>query len=238
MASTIVAAGAALVLLAFGATAYAQTQVTPLPDGQVLLEISARGSVRTPASSITLTLQVMSGASKAASAKAANQVKLAALIKALEPFGIQPKDMDVSTIATMGMDDEDLGPSQPPVQFSQATVQVTLAEPSKLAAVREVLNRQDVGLSNIISTTKEGAAAQRLAIADAVAKARNDASTYADALGLRIVKIVHVTNGARADDPTYSTYVASLIGGAQRTGSPAQVETSAYATIEFLAVPK
>lgn len=190
----IVAAAALLV----GAPLPAQTQALPVqPLSGTLLEVSAQGESRRTPDIATVSAGVVTQAADAASAMRENAARMDRVIVALKRAGVADRDVRTANIS--------LNPqyryanNQPPtITGYQAsnTVTVRFRDIGKSGAILDALvatganqiNGPDLGLDN-------PAAAMDEARVDAVGKARARAELYARAAGLRVKRILSISEG-------------------------------------------
>lgn len=169
-------------------------------DGTVL-EVSAEGvSARVP-DIATIQAGVVTQAQSATAAMAQNSTRMAAVLAALRAAGIAERDLQTASIS--------LSPqyryenNQPPILTGyQASNQVSVRfrDISKSGTILDALVRQ--GANNIagpsLSVDKPEAALDE-ARTDAIAKARARAALYAQAAGLRVERILTISeSGAMA----------------------------------------
>jgi uncharacterized protein YggE len=191
-------AGTGLLLAVSALPAAAQEMRPVLIDGTVL-EISAEGiSTRVP-DLATIQAGVVTQAASASAAMAENSRRMAAVLAALRAAGIAERDLQTASIS--------LNPqyryenNQPPILTGyQASNQVSVRfrDVAKSGAILDALVKQ--GANNIsgpnLSVDKPEAALDE-ARTDAVAKARARATLYAQAAGLKVDRILAISeNGA------------------------------------------
>jgi uncharacterized protein YggE len=193
MIRTIFAGTFALVALS-ALPAAAQEMRPVLLDGTVL-EISAEGvSTRVP-DVATIQAGVVTQAASATAAMAENSRRMAAVLAALRAAGIAERDLQTASISlTPQYRYED---NKPPILTGyQASNQVSVRfrDISRSGAILDTLVKQ--GANNIsgpsLSVDKAEAALDE-ARTDAVAKARARATLYAQAAGLKIDRILAIT---------------------------------------------
>ncbi|WP_448662987.1 SIMPL domain-containing protein [Sphingomonas sp. CJ20] len=179
-------------------------RVTAVPIDGTVLEIAAEGSTtRTPDVAI-LQAGVVTQAATAAEAMTQNGARMTAVLAALRRAGIAERDIQTATI--------NLSPqyryqdNQPPVITGyQASNQVTVRfrDVAKSGGILDILVRE--GANNIAGpnlTLDKPEAALDEARTDAIAKARARATLYAKAAGLRVDRILSITeSGASAPGP-------------------------------------
>jgi uncharacterized protein YggE len=189
--------------LAFAQTAFAQSGPLMLPGDATLLQVSAHGeSHRTPdVAAISAGVVVQNVDANAAMRDNAN--RMSAVVAALKKAGVADRDIQTSRI--------DLNPqykyenNQPPtITGYQAsnTVNVRLREIGKVGEVLDVLVKQGANQINgpSFSVDKPDAAMDE-ARADAIKHAQARADLYATATGLKVRRIVSISESGESAMP-------------------------------------
>lgn len=176
----------------------AQPQALPVqPINGTLLEISAQGESRRTPDIANISAGVVTQAADAATAMRENAARMDRVIAALKRAGVADRDVRTANIS--------LNPqyryanNQPPVitgYQASNTVTVRFRDIAKSGAILDALvatganqiNGPDLGLDN-------PAAAMDEARVDAIAKARARAELYAKAAGLRVKRILSISEG-------------------------------------------
>ena len=192
---TFLAAGLALV----AAPLAAQTQTLPVqPISGTVLDVSAQGETRRSPDTATISAGVVTQAADAASAMRENAARMDRVIAALKRAGIADRDIRTANIS--------LSPqyryanNEPPVITGyQASNNVTVrfrdigrsgtVLDALVATGANQINGPDLGLDNPAAALDE-------ARVDAVAKARARAELYARAAGLRVKRILSISESA------------------------------------------
>lgn len=197
MNRAILIAALPLAVLAAPIAAIAQTvpAVTPLPADATLLEVTATGRVTRTPDIATIRAGVVTQAPTAAAAVSDNAGRMARVIAALKAAGVA--DRDLTTTAVNLSPQYRYAENQPPVVTGyQATNTVTvkfrdIAKSGRIldTLVKEGANQID-GPS--LSVDKPEAALDE-ARTDAIARARARAELYAKAAGLRVERIVSIS---------------------------------------------
>lgn len=188
-----------------GSPALAQVSTQPLSPGEVLLEVVALGRSSVSADRATLTATVTgTGATDADSARsldaAEQRVRAAALAN-----GVRAEDISATeTPIFFDVQDEpppsESGDAPAPMATSRRALEMKVRDLSRMDALRQAL--RDAGATNVGDPGYEAAdlaPAQRAARADALRTARAQADGYAASLGLRVVRIVRVTERVGMD---------------------------------------
>ncbi|HEV2568431.1 SIMPL domain-containing protein [Sphingomonas sp.] len=191
----ILAAG----LISASAPLLAQTQALPVQTiAGTLLEVSAQGETRRTPDIATISAGVVTQAADAASAMRENAARMDRVIAALKRAGIADRDIRTANIS--------LSPqyryanNEPPVitgYQASNSVTVRFRDIARSGAVLDALvatganqiNGPELGLDNPAAALDE-------ARADAIAKARARAELYARAAGLRVKRILSISESA------------------------------------------
>jgi len=201
-------AAASLAATAAGATAAnAQTPVTVepmIPAAGTVLDVSAEGRTTRVPDVATIRAGVVSQAATAAAALSDNAQRMNRVLAALRKAGVAPRDI---ATASVGLSPQyRYAENQPPVITGyQATnsVSVRFRDVAKSGVILDALVGE--GANQIdgpnLSIDQPDAALDE-ARADAVKRARARAELYARAAGMRVTRIVSITeNGENAGSP-------------------------------------
>ncbi len=228
--------GAALLAGLSALPAAAQEMRPVLLDG-TMLEISAEGvSTRVPDLAV-IQAGVISQADSASVAMAQNSARMAAVLAALRGAGIAERDLQTASIS--------LAPqyryenNQPPILTGyQASNQVSVRfrDVSKSGAILDTLVKQ--GANNISGpnlTIDKPEAALDEARVDAVRKARARATLYAQAAGLRVDRILAISESGAMPGPIPIMTVSSRSKAAADTEVVAgEQQLSVTVSVRFL----
>jgi uncharacterized protein YggE len=239
------AAALAGVLLATPAAA----QITLAP-GETLLEIQAVGEASAPADVAMISMGVVSTGSTAREATDANAAQMAAVVAALRRAGVEARFIQTLQINLQPrfahMDASDYqGQAKITGYVAQNSVSVTLTRLSIAADV--IAAGFAAGANSVNGPTlglRDGATALAAARRDAIAKARSEAEAYADGLGLKLARILRVSErGAYATTDSYPREI-HVTGAMQRAGLPAaplsggEMREQATVWIDYALIPK
>jgi uncharacterized protein YggE len=190
-------------LLAFSALPAAAQEMRPVLLDGTMLEISAEGvSTRVPDLAV-IQAGVITQAERASTAMAQNSARMAAVLAALRGAGIAERDLQTASIS--------LAPqyryenNQLPILTGyQASNQISVRfrDISKSGAILDTLVKQ--GANNISGpnlTVDKPEAALDEARVDAVRKARARATLYAQAAGLRVDRILAISESGAMPGP-------------------------------------
>ena len=185
--------------LAAAAPLSAQTQAVPVQSiSGTMLEVSAQGETRRTPDIATINAGVVTQAADAATAMRENATRMDRVVAALKRAGIADRDIRTANIS--------LSPqyryanNEPPVitgYQASNSVTVRFRDIARSGAVLDALvatganqiNGPELGLDNPAAALDE-------ARVDAVAKARARAEIYARAAGLRVKRILSITESA------------------------------------------
>ena len=242
--------GAMFAISAAGAQVPTDTGSARVAPGEVLLQLSARGSVHSPADLITINIPISASGDTAIAARAADQatldrVKHALVAKGIDPNAITLAPMNATRIGFIGNEGDYPAAASPEGpgaalnrKTAQAMLQVKLSDPARVQIVRDVLDSENQAMAGAPTfSLKDDRIAHRAAIADAIARARSDAEAYAAALGLHVVGIIRVSNQDQAtqDAESYADMMRQMMG--QGEGSN-DVVTQARVSIDFRLAPR
>ncbi|MES2441730.1 MAG: SIMPL domain-containing protein [Pseudomonadota bacterium] len=170
----------------------------PLPDG-TLLEIAAEGhSTRVPDMAV-IQAGVVTQAPTAAAALAQNNAQMARVNAALRAAGVAERDIQTANISLQPQYRERKNGEPQEIYAYQAQNRVTIRfrDVAKAGGILDILVREG---SNTVSgpdlVTSQPMEALNEARVDAVAKARARAELYARAAGLRVERILSISDAA------------------------------------------
>jgi len=171
-------------------------RTAPLAPGEVLLELGAIGVAAARADLATITIAVGAEAPGFEEARRLYRARLARIREALRGAGLPADAVQAG---------EDLPPGSHPQSFGTAAdfnnywsgdiVVIRIADIDRVAAVRAALEAEGVAYeeSAPLYTVSDYGAAQRQARVRAIARIRADADAYAAARGMRVARIVRVS---------------------------------------------
>ena len=195
------AAAAALWLVA--APAFAQPMMHQPPITGTRLDVTAEGEVRRKPDIAEITAGVMTQATTASQAMRDNSQRMAAVIGALKKAGIAERDIQTASI--------NLNPqyryaeNQPPqlVGYQASNqVRVRFREVARAGSVLDALVSQGANQINGPSFTLDNPdSALDEARTAAITKARQRADLYASATGLKVKRILAISEGGQGGPP-------------------------------------
>ena len=256
---TGIALALAVPVLAGDAIAQA-VSTAPLAANEVLLELSANGTVTTRADLVTVQVQVNAGGATEEEARRDAEAQIARITRAARGAGVPAADIQAGEITAMPAMDMmatemnamnyivDEGgneimameaPGQPSATAS-AMVEIRLRDVSRLEALSRALDTAGiVALPMPVYSLSDPAAPRRAARAQALAAARADAEAYAAALGLRVVRVARVSERVGTDFFSMmmneSMMRRSMNGGAQ---NEPDIQTMMIVGVDYVLAPR
>jgi uncharacterized protein YggE len=185
------------------------TAQTATAEGEVLAQVSARGTVRSKPDLATFRVTVIGQAVTYAAARTAADTIATNLTSKLVSLGLTRAAVRalpnggagrMGFIGNEAYGDEDSAAAASAAMSSAlqrrgatTVLEVQVADMAKLGPVRALLEQQEGTTTGApVLSLRDESAARRAAIASGVAKAREDADAYAAALGMRFVRIARV----------------------------------------------
>jgi len=237
---------------AAAAPAIADSARPELGPGEVLLETTAQGSVSTPATKVTVTIPFSAKGATAAEARRALDVLGERLIAAARAAGLAAADLRISQsaggVGFVGNEAEAPawsvsapGAAGPDSHVAAASLIVLLHDPALYDRLRAAL--EGAGADTVPSPDYElvdDMPARRSAKAVALAKAKGEADAYAAALGMRVSRLLRVSERAGFDmtDPAdilnYMRTMRAGRGGTDERG----VKTTVRLAVDYALVPR
>ena len=231
------AAFAVLAAAALPPAAQAQTQGQLVSAEGTLLSISADGSSEARPDVATINLGVTTEGQTAAAALAENARRMTSLTAALRRAGVAERDIQTSNVSVY--------PQQVYVDGQQPRITGYQANNSVTAKVRRIDNTGRVidaavaaggNTVNGVSFSHSDPEAQLdIARRDAIAEARRRAELYANALGMRVNRIVSVSEGGGYSPPMPVALerFAAQDAAAPTPVSPGEIETRVSVNVTF-----
>jgi uncharacterized protein YggE len=241
---------AALALAALPSSAASQSVPIALAPGEVLLNVQAEGRHRSRPDLMTVTAGVVTTARTAREALEANSALANRLIQVVRSNGIQPGDVRTTELSVVPQFEELTDESAERAERENRSPRILgyVAKNSLELRLRDLGRAPDIidGLFAAGANSVEGpdfsladpAPAQRMARRAAVEAARLEADTYAEALNMRVARILRVSERGDFD----------LEGGEQIvvTGSrirrtpiePGELTTRINVWIDYAMVPR
>lgn len=209
-------------------------EVAPMPQ---TLNISATAEVRAVPDTAMITAGVVTQSPTAKAAMQANATRMSAVMDAIKAAGIQPKDIQTTGINLQPQ--YRYAENQPPVVTSYQASNNVNVRIRKIDAIGPVMDALVAKGANQINgptfTLANEEAALDQARKEAVARARKRAELYADAVGLRVKRIVSISEGSNMQQPMPMVRAMAMENKQAMADTPvAPGETSLSATVNIL----
>lgn len=236
----IKAAAAFAVMATFAAPQAALAQDAPqaVSTQGTLLSVSAEGKSEARPDLATINLGVTTEGQTAQAALQENARRMAALTQALRRAGIAERDIQTSNVSVY--------PQQQYVEGQQPRITGYQANNTVTAKVRNIDNTGRVidaavaaggnTINGVNFSHSDPNAQLDVARRNAIAEARRRAELYANALGMRVVRIVAVSEGAGYSPPVpmpMERFAARDAAVANTPISPGQIETTVSVNVTF-----
>lgn len=229
--------------LLLAAPAAAQT----LAPGEILFEAVAVGSARADADTATLLVSVIATGTNEAGANQALPEAIERATAAARSVGVAEQDIDTTSLALFDVADEpppfetedDVGEARRWV--ARRSINIVVRDRTRIQAVRQALEQagaEAVGYPTFALTDET--AARGAAREEALRSARAQAEAYAAALGMRVDRVVRVSErlGMEVVSLALSEPDLQQRFAAARTGSEPQVELFAIVGVDFALAPR
>lgn len=216
---------------------------------EVLLELVGRGIVQNPADKVTVTVTFTGHGASSAEARKAAEAQAAKLSAAARGAGIAESDLKlVDPLASgalfVGNEAADEGVAATIAQTTSASpaetsaLEIRLRDPAQFGRLREALEAAGALVPDPRFELADDRAAREAAKARAVADARQEADAYARALGLRVARIVRVSERTPTDlsDPVALRDYFRITRSSGNGSST--VETVARVAVDFALAPR
>jgi uncharacterized protein YggE len=255
MRKTVVAAWLALsaVIASVPAAADGPISLPPLAPGEVLLEVSAAGTVSTPATSATIAVDVSGDGDDDRAARRMLDERLEQVRAGARAAGAAAADISVGSVRTGTPEVEffnDLGAAGMNTMTSDggrasAAVTIRLRSVAGVEPLRDRLGLIDgVSVGEAQYALDDDSAARRQARADAIRRARADADAYAATMNMRIVRVLRVTERGGFDlmsamfgnESLFARQMEGRMSGRGRSSS--RIETVALVGVDFALAPR
>jgi uncharacterized protein YggE len=232
------AAAAMLSALAAPVVAAQEPQGAAAPVQGTLLTVSAEGKVEGRPDMATINLGVTTEGQSAAAALAENARRMTALNAALRRAGVAERDIQTSNVSVNPQ--QQYRENEPPlITGYQANNQVT-------AKVRTIANTGRVidaavaaggnNVNGVYFSYQDPDAQMDRARRAAIENARHRADLYADALGMRVVRVAAVSESGGMQPPWPVPMMARMEAAQDAANTPiapGQVETSINVNVTF-----
>lgn len=217
--------------------------------GNTLLTVSAEGHTSRVPDLAVFTAGVTSQGRTAGEALSANSADMNRVVQALRRAGIAERDIQTSNLnlnpvyaPQRAMPDGTIEPAMPRVVGYQVSNQVTVRQRNLAQFGRVIDTLVEAGANQVNGPSfqmDDGDAAADEARADAMRRARARADLYARAAGLRVVRILSISEGGGyAPRPEVMFARAAMAdGGAPTPVSAGEVTTQASVSVLFELAP-
>ncbi|MEO6635092.1 MAG: SIMPL domain-containing protein [Allosphingosinicella sp.] len=237
---------AALTLALLPSAAAAQSVPIALNPGEVLLQVEAEGVNRSRPDVMTITAGVVTTARTARDALGANSALASRLIDVVRSKGIEPRDVRTAELSVqpqleeLNEDAENKGRTPRVLGYvARNTLELRLRDLAKAPDVVDALF--GAGANSVAGpefSLAEPAPAERMARRAAVEAARLEADTYAEALGMRVARVLRVSE--RNDFESEGGQQIIVTGSRVRATpiEPGELVTSIRVWIDYAMVPR
>ena len=258
MGKRLLSAALALSAAAFAAQAGASPVSTqPLAADEILVEVSSSGQAISPADLVDFEIRFTGTGATANDARRNYEAQLQRIRATAAAAGVGEADIhleppegvhEVDDYANAVDATGDAGevPEEPPAESrpsyaASATMTLRLRDASRAASLQEALRAiENSVLTDIRFAASDDGPARRAARAQALARARADAEAHAAALGMRVVRIVRITERIGMDmaalilgDPQ----LASRMATGEENRSP-EIPVQAFVGVDFAIAPR
>jgi uncharacterized protein YggE len=211
-----------------------QQSETPAVQG-TLLSISAEGKVTGTPDLATLNLGVTTQARTAQAATQDNARQMTALIAALRRAGVAERDIQTSNISVNPQ--QQYHDNEPPVITGYQASNTVTAKIRTIDNTGRVIDAVVAAGGNTINgvefSYQNPDAQMDAARRDAVANARHRADLYAQALGMRVFRIIAVSEGGSYTPPMPAPMVRMAAAEASTPVQVGQLDTTATINVTF-----
>jgi len=199
MRNAMIGKAGLLAALALSACSPPHPNPRELESGEALLTVAATGKFESKPDQARLSVGVTTPGATAAAASAANATRMTAVIAAIKALGVADADIQTSSI---NVERQDWGPNKGNYEATNS-VQLVVRDVSKAGAVvkaatgagANVMSGPDLQMGDVEAASRGAAAA-----AFKAARARADA--YAEAAGMKVVRVLAIRDGAAPPSPS------------------------------------
>lgn len=211
-----------------------------LERGETLLQISATGQAETRPDEANISVGVSSIGVTSEAATAANNQKINAVVGALKALGVAEADMQTQQLSVSRIG---YGANRNKFEASN-TITIRIRDVSKAGAAVQAATRAG---ANILSgpdlRVSDPEAANKGAYAAAYKTARARADTYAEAAGLKVVRVLVIRDGGAGSPPMPIAMYETADAVAPQRAAPPPVfagsdRSSVSVSVDFALAPK
>ena len=223
----------------------AQTEQVPQPrlePGEALLRIEAQGSHVSTPDVMRMTVGTVTTGSTAREATNASNLVSAKLLAAARALGVERRDVQTSSLSVDPQMDEvrAVREGRPPRITGYMAKNELELRIRDLARAPELIDALfEAGANSVEGPTfslSDPRPAQREARRKAVAAAREQAETYADALGMRIVRVLQLSEGSETAFMGSNSLANTSI--AQASFEAGVLQTRVTVDVDYAMVPR
>ncbi|HEX6377364.1 MAG TPA: SIMPL domain-containing protein [Allosphingosinicella sp.] len=240
-------AGLIAAALAVSLPAAARAQTSPsaqprLEPGEALLRIEAQGSHVSTPDVMRMTVGTVTTGRTAREATNSNNLVSAKLVAAARAFGVERRDIQTSSLSVDPQMDEDRADREgrePRITGYVAKNDIELRF-RDLARAPELIDALFEAGANSVEgprfSLSDPLPAQRLARRAAVAAAREQADTYAEALGMRVARVLQLSERGEVDAMGFNGLINSTIAPVSLEAGVLQ--TRVTVNVEYAIAPR
>lgn len=211
-----------------------------LEHGETLLQISATGQTETKPDEANISVGVSSIGVSSEAATAANNAKINAVVGALKALGVAEADMQTQDVSVSRIG---YGVNRNKFEASN-TITIRVRDVSKAGAAIQAATRAG---ANILSgpdlRVSDPEAASKGAYTAAYKTARARADTYAEAAGLKVVRVLVIRDGGAAVPQPLAGYAMEEAADMRAQAAPPPVfagtdRSQVSVSVDFALAPK
>ena len=228
---------------AYPASALAQEVPLALRPGEVLLQVEADGESLNRPDVMKISAGVVTNGSTAAEAMTANRVQADRMLKALQAVGVAPADVQTSDLSVEPVFEEgrdgEINRSKIVGYIARNSVDLRLRDLARAPAIIDTLFTS--GANNVHGpdfSLSDPKPAERLARFNAVASARAEADTYADAFGMKVARIIRASERGNFSYEGGQTIVVTGSRIPRTHIEPGELKTRIHLWVDFALLPK
>ena len=241
----LISAAAAALALAAPAPAGAQNVAVDLRPGEVLLNVQAAGTSETRPDMMTVTAGVVTTGESAGAALEANSQLAERMIEAVRRHGVEPRDIRTTDLSVTPHFEELSSEAEESGRVPRILGYVAS---NKVELRLRDLDSAPMLIDSLFSAGANSVEGPRFALTDpgpeerkarhaAVAAARLEADTYAEALGMRVARVLRVSE--RGEFDTGDEYIVVTGSRIRRTPiEPGELTTRISVWIDYALVPR
>jgi uncharacterized protein YggE len=227
------------------AAAAAQSVPIALAPGEVLLQVDAQGEHRARPDVMTVTAGVITTGKTAREALAANSELANRLIDAVRRAGVEPRDVrtaELSVDPQFSEGDRSGNDNRVPRILGYTAsnrLELRLRDLGKASDIVDALFA--AGANSVrgpVFSLADPKPAQREARRSAVATAREEADTYADALGMRVARVLRVSERGGFETRDGENIIVTGSRVSRTPVKPGELSTRIDILIDYALVPR